>query len=263
MRSAPKSKFTLPDIKNPFTSHVKVNRVTPENCYGLLNINNFLNLDQKMYHDFLSAFFAEVRKSVPSYHHKSICVMMVDVDPSKRFYASLVAAQYGIQLNYSEKLSAVNFTKALKEVGEKGGVCGLSDVKSLLEALRLNSKVLILNNNDPQFATLNKNLFSCIVPEWKNMVKVILGLENNYDLLKDRELYSQAFSAMRLFAKIDGDNDKVINTFFKSLSFVSQPSSSHSRFLVSHGKPAEESKQRPLIDNSPSQVQASSRNQPK
>lgn len=194
------------ELKESKESEFKV----PVECYGiirhgdietsLLGEDNTLEVEK-----YLNEYFRQVANAGKDSVTKPIMVIAIEILPPNRQRILEIAKLYAVDIDFCDKYPNYrlpqqnDFFQALSAMRDKKGIISFdgNSTQSLLQTLSFGASAIVFNPDDiwPEFYA---QLVSLVPIEDQPTAKVIFGLSDKYELLKDRAKCQKIYELLHL-----------------------------------------------------------------
>ncbi len=185
----------------------------PENCYGLMHAPNAIFDEESYGLPYLKSYFEQVVLAGRHRVNKTkIIVIAIEVDRDSRTYLDRVAASYNIKIMHyssrlpnSRRLPPVDFIQALKLLAAKRGIISCDGIQTLLQVLYLGLRPFVYFHSMVNGVEISEKFYeelAAAVPHsmWR-VVRVMLGLCDNFSLLQHAQLSDQVLHCLQSISK--------------------------------------------------------------
>jgi hypothetical protein len=185
----------------------------PRECYGLIR-HRGLEIDspdiRKNIERHLEEYFHLVAEAGKDHREKPITVIVLEVKKNREWLLS-IAKKSSIEIDFCDRFPEnrlphqEDFLIVLEVMKRKKGIVCLDELstQSLLQALSLGASVLICSKlgyptvGDDLIFEFHKHLLSLISTEYQFVAKVMLGLDGDYKLLRNRDHCEKVYEILR------------------------------------------------------------------
>jgi hypothetical protein len=159
------------------------------NCYGLIYIRELFSLNifkqsKTFTTQYLSAYFSQISLISSNKSTDTPAVIAIVSTNQEATIIKQEAKKFNVNIIVCNRVSPEDYVLALKTIGMNGGFIASNGAHSTIQAILSKCNVLFYGNKEIN-ATFVTQLVETIPCELKNIAKVILGLSDKFNLLKN------------------------------------------------------------------------------
>lgn len=168
-----------------------------ESCYGLMYNNHHPSWLQSLDNvsNYLLTYFLQVRLAAKNSKSKDATVFAIGINQYLHGFLEQLAGGLKLKIKFLEKLPQADFIQAIKAIAAKGGVIAMDGAQTMMQALSLGAKIFFYDTDGNH--GFCEQLVESLSSEHRAIASVILGLSDQYGLLKDQQKVALVYKSLQ------------------------------------------------------------------